>query len=103
MRINHQINLFFEHRMSKRLIEKLQTDLTKMKKMIGVSWEIRRDKTSKALQKWINRKEEIENEWNLKCDYSIEDFPYIKKEEILKYYNHPSRKNDRNPFFDYYK
>ncbi len=103
MKVSHQINLFFEYMMANRLITKLQTDLTKIEKMSGLSWKIRRDKDSKALQKWLDRKKEIEIEWNSKCDYSIEEFPFIKKDEIINYYNHPSRKNDRNPFMDYYK
>ena len=103
MRINHQINLYFEYKMSNRLIERLQTNLSKIEKMSGLSWKRRREKDTKALQKWFNRKIEIETEWNSKCDYSIVDFPYIKKDDILKYYNHPSRKNDRNPFLDYYE
>lgn len=103
MRINHQINLFFEYRMTNRLITKLEKGLETLKNMKGLAWERKRDIDEKALNKWITRKNEILEEWNSKCDYSIEDFPYIKEDEIQKYYNHPSRKNDRNPFLDYYK
>ena len=56
-----------------------------------------------ALLKWNLEVSKIIDEWKHKVVYSIDDFPIIKKEEILNYYNNPKRINDRNPFLEYYK
>lgn len=103
MKINHQINLFFEYKMANRLLDKIEKELILINKDNKLLWKMKKEHNEKAKTKWLKRKEEILEEWNSKCDYSIVDFPYIKKDDILKYYNHPSRKNDRNPFLDYYE
>ena len=101
MKLSHQINLFFEYKMADRLILKLEKELEILKDKKGLAWERKREYDEKAKEKWMNKKKQILEEWKL--DYSIEEFPLIKKEEIMKYYNHPSRKNDRNPFINFYK
>ena len=103
MKINHQINLFFEYRMAERLITKIEKNLKVLNNKEGLFWEKRKKTNEQAKEKWLNRQEEILIEWNSSNDYYIDEFPYVRKEEILKYYNHPSRRNDRNPFLDYYK
>ena len=100
MKISHQINLFFEYKMAERLLLRLEKELKALDGKKGLSWERRKTIDENAKSKWLNKKHQILKEWNL--DYSIDEFPFAKKDEIMKYYNHPSRKNDRNPFMDYY-
>lgn len=103
MRINHQINLFFEYKMTNRLLDKIEKELKLINKDNKLLWKMKKEHNEKAKTKWLKRKEEILEEWNSINDYPIESFPYVKKEEIMKYYNHQKRKNDRNPFESYYK
>ena len=103
MKINHQINLFFEYKMANRLLDKIEKELILINKDNKLLWKMKKEHNEKAKTKWLKRKEEILEEWNSSNDYYIDEFPYVRKEEILKYYNHPSRRNDRNPFLDYYK
>ena len=103
MKINHQINLFFEYKMANRLLDKIEKDLILINKENKLLWKMKIKNNEKAKTKWLKRKEEILEEWNSINDYSIESFPYVKKEEILKYYESSKRKTDRNPFMDYYK
>ena len=103
MKISHQINLFFEYMMAKRLIAKIEKNLELLNNKKGSIWEKRKIIEEQSKYKWLDRKEKILEEWNSINDYSIESFPYVKKEEILKYYESPKRKTDRNPFMDLYK
>lgn len=103
MNIIHQINLFFEYKMADRLIIKLEKDLKTINEKNIKIFQKRKENNEKSKQKWLNRKEEILKEWKLYNDFSIDDFPYIKKSEIMKYYNNSKRVNDRNPFLKYYE
>lgn len=98
MKISHQINLFFEYKMADRLIIKLEKDLKTINDKNIKFFQKRKENNKKSKQKWLNRKEEILKEWKLYNDFSIDDFPYIKKSEIMKYYNNSKRIKDRNPF-----
>lgn len=103
MKISHQINLFFEYMMANRLLSKIEKDLELLNNKNGINWEKRKKLDEQAKQKWLNKQDKILTEWNSTNNYRIDEFPYVKKEAILKYYNHPSRKSDRNPFMDFYK
>ncbi len=103
MKISHQINLFFEYKMAERLIIKLEKDLQTINDKNMKFFQKRKENNEKSKQKWLNRKDKIIKEWNQNNDFAIDDFPFVKKKEIKKYYNDSKRINDRNPFLKYYE
>ena len=78
MKINHQINLFFEYRMAERLITKIEKNLQVLNNKEGLFWEKRKKTNEQAKEKWLNRQEEILIEWNSSNDYYIDEFPKEK-------------------------
>ena len=102
MILSKQINLFLEYRMLKLRLQTIKKNRLFLKKHCDSRWDKHRESNVQSYKLIIIQKRKLLYQWKKITQENINDFPYLHKDEIMKYYSSSSRVNDRNPFLEYY-
>ena len=102
MKLNKKISLFLEYRMLKLRLQTIKKNRLFLKKHDDSRWDKHRESNVQSYNLCLTQKRKLLYQWKKITKEKINDFPYLHKDEIMKYYSSPSKINDRNPFLEYY-